>query len=207
MKHYFTITFIAIVALFVCFAPGITPPNPNYGSFSIFNLMVWGVPGLTTAFVFYMISLVTSIVACVLYFVIKKNASSIIFMVSSGVNSLFYLLTGILVLCVVPLTVGPNYQNAGYNIGAGSIFFGILNIMLSIASFICEFFLIKERKTLPKDTKKGKVGKTKVSKKVTTDEDNIVFFLKKYKSLLDKEIITEAEYNKLKDKLLEKYRL
>lgn len=204
MKHYITITFLAFINLFVCFAPGIVTPYGDNVSFTIFELMVGGVPGLTTAFVFYITALVFSIVSIVFYFTFDKNISNKMFMISSGTNSLLYLLVGILVLSVVPLSVGPTYSTAGFNIGIGSIFFGIISIVIAIASAICEYFLLKEKNMLPAALKYISNKKTSTSSQALKNEHEVVSLLKEYKSLLDDGIITEEEFNKKRNELLGK---
>ena len=166
--------------------------------------MVGGVPGLTTAFVFYITALVFSIVSIVFYFTFDKNISNKMIMISSGINSLFYLLVGILVLSVVPLSVGPTYSTAGFNIGIGSIFFGIISIVIAIASAICEYFLLKEKNMLPATLKYISNKKTSTSSQALKNEHEVVSLLKEYKSLLDDGIITEEEFNKKRNELLGK---
>ena len=83
-----------------------------------------------------------------------------------------------IVLSVVPLSVGPTYSTAGFNIGIGSIFFGIISIVIAIASAICEYFLLKEKNMLPAALKYISNKKTNTSSQALKNEHEVVSLLK-----------------------------
>lgn len=218
MKKYITVTFITLVCIFICFAPGITLNNGNYSATaSIFDTMTGGSPGMTTVFVFYLIALIIPFLVSIVYLVIGQNKNLIIFAkITSILNIVLFLLNGILTFCIVPLTAGIN---AGVNIGTGSIFFGIFNIILAIASCIVVAGLIKQEE---KFTSKQEVETTKISAEAhqnvkydtksidnskeksnsSINEMDKISMIREYKKLLDEGLISEEQFKSKRDELL-----
>ena len=196
MKKYITVTFIAFVSIFICFAPGITIGDYYI---NIFDLMTNGVPGMTATLALYLIALSSSVILSILYLVVGQEKLDKIVYYSSLLNGLIFLVCGILTFCVVPLCIGSSTYNSGVNIGTGSIFFGIFNIILSFGADAVVYEL----------NKKLKLSNEEEVTKEDDDEDDSsisekekVSLLKEYKSLLDSGAITEDQYNKKRDELL-----
>lgn len=218
MKKYITVTFITLICIFICFAPGITIGNGSYSTnLSIFDTMTSGNPGMTTVFVFYLIALIIPFLVSIVYLVIGENKNLIIFAkITSVLNIVLFLLNGILTFCIVPLTTGIN---VGVNIGTGSIFFGIFNIILAIASCIAIADIIKqEEKLTPKqavettkiasepqpNNKDGTkfIDNSKEESNSSINEMDKISMIREYKKLLDEGLISEEQFKNKRDELL-----
>lgn len=196
MKKYLTVTFIAFVSIFICFAPGV-----SLGEYyiSIFDLMIGGVPGMSAVFALYLIALSSSVIISILYLVLGEEKLDKIAHFSSVLNGLIYLVCGILTFCVVPLCIGNNMYANGINIGTGSIFFGIFNIILSFGSDAITYELSKKLKLDNEEETSNDKEDEEIS---SNEEKEKISLLKEYKSLLDSGAITEDQYNKKRDELL-----
>lgn len=144
------------------------------------------VTGLLVLFVFALIVII--LVAFNIIFIIKKDTKKVL--IISSVILAFTLIDSILSFCTLKMLDIPS--GLGFKLGAGPIIYSILNLLALGCFVVAIIFHFVKRMPLAYQGKRG-----------DSDSDT-ADTLAKYKKLLDDGAITKEEYNKKKQKLLDK---
>lgn len=189
---------IGVLSVFIGFAPGISIQSSYY---SVFDLLTIQVPISQVAYAFYFMAIGLSIICFIFNYVINKKALKDVMIAIGSMIVLFYILSGILFLCVA-----TPFQGMA-KLGLGSIFVGIINIILGAGScaYVYDVYSKKIETVEEKDEYKPHINKddTKTKEKENREETlQNIEIIKGYKDLLDKGIITQEEFDKKKSEIL-----
>ena len=136
MKKYIVLTVFIIGFIFFGFGYAFSFQElPNYVQnikFSLFDTML-NFSGPLASFILYLIAACSALLISILLIIFQKiNYIKMVATASSFLNTLIFLIVGILTFCIVPLT---GADTLGLGLGVGSICFAIANIILAIFSF------------------------------------------------------------------------
>lgn len=145
MKKYIVLTVFIIGFIFFGFGYAFSFQEfPNYIQnikFSLFDTML-NFNGPLASFILYLIAACSALLISILLIVFQKiNYIKIVAIASSFLNTLIFLVVGILTFCIVPLT---GVDILGLGLGVGSICFAIANIILAFFSFYISASMFNE---------------------------------------------------------------